>query len=123
MKTRARSTRLTSSDKRVFSGTERRAIHALAASPTSAGLVGQAVWPDRKRPGIANHGGGDYAAQMLLGRLRRRGLVRVLRGAGSSVWELTAAGERAARCCPGCGCATAGAAMWCGECLCEDDSL
>lgn len=43
---------------------------------------------------VANHGGGDYAAQMMLGRLRKQGLVRVANGPGSSTWELTWEGKK-----------------------------
>jgi hypothetical protein len=42
-------------------------------------------------------GGGDYAAQMLLGRMRKQGLVRVANYEGSSTWELTQGGLQLAR--------------------------
>ena len=59
--------------------------------------VGDAVWPGgngRKGRVSAGTGGGDYAALMLLGRLRNRGLVagRTPSGEGSTRWYLTAAG-------------------------------
>lgn len=78
-----------------------RALTALDAVKYSssrgmdAGMVGCYVWPDRDPRmgrGVATGGGGDYAAQMLLGRLRKRGLVRTLVTEGSSVWAITAAG-------------------------------
>lgn len=56
----------------------------------AAGLVGAAVWPGPRRGHVvSSNGGGDYAAQMLLGRLRRRGLVRTLHTEGSSRWVLS----------------------------------
>lgn len=69
-------------------------IGAMAAS-----LLGAMLWgKDRKGRVIAQQGGGDYAAQMLLGRMKKAGLVRTLSGAGSSRWELTADGvQRAVR--------------------------
>lgn len=72
------------------------ALLALAKAPATAGEVGAAAWPERKRARIASHGGGDFAAQMLLGRARRAGLVRVAPGDGSSVWELTDKGRQTA---------------------------
>lgn len=69
------------------------ALQALSRGPLPADHVGGAVWPDRTKRGTANHGGGDYAAQMLLGRLRRAGLVRTLHRDGSSIWELTPKGR------------------------------
>jgi hypothetical protein len=62
--------------------------------------VGNAVWPDRPlRPGrgVSVNGGGDYAAQMLLGRLKRARLVEHAPSRGSSRWRLTAEGLRAVR--------------------------
>lgn len=55
---------------------------------------GAAMWGNEARSGrvSAVQGGGDYAAQMLLGRLRKRGLARINRGDGSSRWALTAKG-------------------------------
>jgi len=70
-----------------------RALTSLLTGPQSAGNVGQAVWPDRERVRVANHGGGDYAAQMLLGRLKRASLVRHAASEGSTLWEITRAGR------------------------------
>lgn len=70
-----------------------RALMCLVTGPQSAGDVGQAVWPERERVRVANHGGGDYAAQMLLGRLKRAGLVRHAPSDGSTLWEITNAGR------------------------------
>lgn len=78
-----------------LSEVERKALEALRHGPQAAGIVGQAVWPTRRNVGVANHGGGDYAAQMLLGRLRKRGLVETAMTDGSSRWQLTARGHKA----------------------------
>jgi len=51
--------------------------------------IGAALWPIRSGRVASASGGGDYAAQMMLGRLRKRGLVRVNLGCGSSRWSLT----------------------------------
>ena len=62
--------------------------------------VGGAVWPDRvvrSGRGVANGGGGDYAAQMLLGRLKKAGLVEHAPSEGSSRWRLSAKGLAAVR--------------------------
>ena len=77
------------------SPTERRAVDALRRGPLTASLVGAVVWRTVRRGRIsASHGGGDYAAQMLLGRMRRKGWVERVLCAGSSVWTLTVAGLR-----------------------------
>ncbi len=52
--------------------------------------------------GVSSNGGGDYAAQMLLGRMKRAGLVEHAPSEGSSLWRLTPAsrdGRSAARTC------------------------
>jgi hypothetical protein len=54
---------------------------------------GAVVMPDRAGRRASANGGGDYAAQMYLGRLRKLGLARVLPGEGSSKWALTSAGR------------------------------
>jgi hypothetical protein len=62
--------------------------------------VGNAVWPDRPLRGgrgVSVNGGGDYAAQMLLGRLKKANLVEHAPSRGSSRWRLTVEGLRAAR--------------------------
>lgn len=62
----------------------------------TAGEVGESVWPDREcRPGrgVSSNGGGDYAAQMLLGRLKKAGLVEYATSEGSSRWRLSAKGQ------------------------------
>jgi hypothetical protein len=43
------------------------------------------------------NGGGDYAAQMLLGRMRKAGLVENAHAEGSTRWRLTSAGMNRAR--------------------------
>ncbi|HSX22399.1 MAG TPA: hypothetical protein VLE97_06440 [Gaiellaceae bacterium] len=59
--------------------------------------VGNAVWPDREGRIAANGGGGDYAAQMLLGRLKKAGLVEHAPSTGSSLWRLSQKGLEAVR--------------------------
>ena len=76
-----------------------KVLKILAERRRSAGELGQALWGDSRRGRIASaDGGGDYAAQMLLGRLRKAGLVRVAHGeevwAGCSIWELTEKGGK-----------------------------
>lgn len=71
-----------------------------ASGPQSADMVGSILWRDRKRGRVSSsNGGGDYAAQMLLGRMRKAGLVRHARseGRGSTRWEVTALGRDMAR--------------------------
>jgi hypothetical protein len=75
---------------------ERCAIALLiSAGPdgSPADLIGAGLWPHSKRKTTSMGGGGDFAAQMLLGRLRRRGWARVLPGSGSSRWTFTPAGR------------------------------
>lgn len=80
--------------------TERALVAMQRWQPNYGGMaassLGAILWPDRTSHVIAQQGGGDYAAQMLLGRMRRAGLVRVLPGSGSSRWGLTGEGHRAA---------------------------
>jgi len=77
---------------------ERRALVALAScgrDGTSSGTFGAVYFgKDRKSKGTSMGGGGDYPAQMLLGRLKKKGLVRhsMRFRDGSTVWELTATG-------------------------------
>jgi hypothetical protein len=72
--------------------TEQRALRYLRsfATGTTAGELGSYLWPKRRGRAVSSNGGGDYAAQMLLGRLRKKGLVYVLRGEGSSRWSVCA---------------------------------
>lgn len=71
------------------------ACRYLAANgPQSADDVGAIVWKGKKRGRVTSSGGGgDYAAQMLLGRMRKAGLVRTINSEGSSRWEVTALGR------------------------------
>ena len=58
--------------------------------------VGNAVWPDRVihvGRGVSVNGGGDYAAQMLLGRLKKSGLVEYAPSEGSTRWCLSTKGH------------------------------
>ena len=62
--------------------------------------VGNAVWPDRVirgGRGVSVNGGGDYAAQMLLGRLKKAGLVEYASSEGSSRWRLSTKGQNEVR--------------------------
>jgi hypothetical protein len=64
--------------------------------------VGGAVWPDRAirgGRGVSVNGGGDYAAQMLLGRLKKARLVEQARSEGSTRWRLSTDGRREGRRC------------------------
>lgn len=63
--------------------------------PSGCSDVGTVI-ATRKGRISAGTGGGDYAAQMLLGRLRKAGLVEDARGAGSTRWQLTNAGRERA---------------------------
>lgn len=74
---------------------QRRALELLAPERygLTAGILGAQLWPERRGRTCSVNGGGDYAAQMLLGRLRLRGWARVMDGEGSSVWAITPAGR------------------------------
>jgi hypothetical protein len=76
-----------------------RALIALYNNGDRSGLscfdVGQAVWSDRTGRIAAGRGGGDYAAQMLLGRLKKAGLVEHAPSQGSALWRLTPDGYKA----------------------------
>jgi len=78
------------------SATRRALRFLLANGPQPATMVGSHVWygrlPHRKTTSMG--GGGDYAAQMLLGKLKKRGLVRHAESKGSSKWEITWEGRK-----------------------------
>lgn len=59
--------------------------------------VGNAVWPDRTSRIAPGRGGGDYAAQMLLGRMKKAGLVEHAPSNGSALWRLSPKGLEAVR--------------------------
>jgi len=59
--------------------------------PSGCHAVGDVI-DNRRGRMVSASGGGDYAAQMLLGRMRSKGYVRVCNADGSSLWELTSAG-------------------------------
>lgn len=59
----------------------------------SAGEVGATVWPNRSSRGVSSNGGGDYAAQMMLGRLKKAGLVEYAASEGSTRWRLSRKGR------------------------------
>lgn len=75
-----------------------RALVILAGrGPMAAGDFGGDLWLGQKRGRtVSSNGGGDYAAQQFLGRLRKLGLVRTARETdawrGSSRWEITPEG-------------------------------
>jgi hypothetical protein len=71
------------------------ACRYLAANgPATADMVGAVVWKGKKRGKTTSMGGGgDYAAQMLLGRMKKAGLVRHSQGEGSTRWEVTPLGH------------------------------
>jgi len=78
-----------------MTATQRALIFLFSHREAAAGDVGNAVWPDREMRGgrgVSSNGGGDYAAQMLLGRLKKAGLVEHARSEGSSRWCLTRKG-------------------------------
>ena len=71
--------------------TEKVLVHLLKNGPSGCASVG-AVFGERRGAVVASHGGGDYAAQMLLGRMAKKGLVRRNHSEGSTVWEMTTRG-------------------------------
>lgn len=77
-------------------GFKDRALFVMASfggDGACAGDFGAKMWPVRRGHVISSNGGGDYAAQMLLGRLRKAGLVCVQPRSITSIWELTALGR------------------------------
>jgi hypothetical protein len=76
-----------------------QALALLEREPMVASAFGAELWRHRARGRtVSANGGGDYAAQCFLGRLRKRGLVETDKSpAGSmvSIWTLTPAGRRA----------------------------
>jgi len=75
-------------------------LHKGGYNGVSSGEVGEAVWPDRVihfGRGVSSNGGGDYAAQMLLGRLKKAGLVEYALSEGSTRWCLSTKGRREVR--------------------------
>jgi hypothetical protein len=72
---------------------ERAALALLRdKGPQPADAVDQHVWPNAPGRRISSNGGGTYASQMLLGRMRQQGWVRVQHGEGSSIWEIRPGG-------------------------------
>ena len=75
-------------------------LHEGGYNGVSSGEVGEAVWPDRVirfGRGVSSNGGGDYAAQMLLGRLKKEGLVEYAASEGSTRWRLSTSGLQKVR--------------------------
>jgi hypothetical protein len=71
------------------------ACRYLAANgPATADMVGAVVWKGKERGKTTSMGGGgDYASQMLLGRMKKAGLVRHAPSEGSTRWEVTPLGR------------------------------
>lgn len=68
--------------------------------PSGCSLVGTVIENRRNgRGGVSTNGGGDYAAQMLLGRMKKAGLVEHAPSDGSSLWQLTSAGRAKLKAC------------------------
>ena len=73
------------------------AIIYLAGGPRVAWMIGEHLWPDRKGAIVAAKGGGDYAAQMLMGRMRKAGIVRARKmNVGATELEITDKGRELA---------------------------
>lgn len=70
---------------------ERSALQLLAKQASTSSEVGEHVWPERAERKVR------FAAQMLLGRLRRRRLCAALSTTGSTVWAIEPAGRLALR--------------------------
>lgn len=62
---------------------------------TDASSIGSVIWRDLERHNVyaRSNGGGDYAMQMMLGRMRRSSLVRTSNSEGSSRWHITPEGR------------------------------
>lgn len=81
---------------KVGSITYRALVVLVGRGPISADLFGAYVWRGKKRGKVvSSNGGGDYGAQMFLGRLRKRGFAQHHPSEGSSRWEATTAGRQA----------------------------
>lgn len=70
-----------------------RALRLLAKAPLYSGEFGAELWRERKGKATSMGGGGDYAAQCFLGRMRKQGLAQTQHTEGSSVWEITPLGR------------------------------
>jgi hypothetical protein len=65
------------------------------ARGAAASMVATAFGKDSRMHRMGMNGGGPYGTQMLLGRMRKRGLVGQGKSSGSSVWVLTSEGRLA----------------------------
>jgi hypothetical protein len=76
-----------------------RALQYLVENgPSAADMVGIYVWAGKERGRVTSSGGGgDYAAQMMLGRLKAAGLVEHAHTEGATRWVVTSRGRRAAK--------------------------
>lgn len=81
---------------KVGSMTYRALVVLVGRGPISADMFGAYVWRGKKRGKTSSSGGGgDYGAQMFLGRLKKLGFARLARESfeGASRWEATEAGR------------------------------
>lgn len=76
--------------------TYRALVVLVGRGPLSADMFGAYVWRGKKRGKVSSSGGGgDYGAQMFLGRLKKQGFARTVEAVGSSRWEATENGRNA----------------------------
>lgn len=80
-----------------MSTTDKVLLLLFERGPQGCSAVGEVITNRSGGPRVGSNGGGDYAAQMLLGRMKKKGLVRHAHSPGSTVWELTSAGRERAR--------------------------
>ena len=77
-----------------YTATQRVLLYLFNHGVCSADAVGTVISPNSTRKRSPNGGGGDYAAQMMLGRMKSAGLVKHAFSEGSSLWELTPKGMK-----------------------------
>jgi hypothetical protein len=76
------------------STTTRVLRYLIEHGPSGCSMVGTVIENRRsRRGGVSTNGGGDYAAQMLLGRMKKVGLVEHAPSEGSTRWQATRAGQ------------------------------
>ena len=76
--------------------TQRVLRFLLKHGPSDCSTIGTVIDNRHGRISAAT-GGGDYATQMLLGRMRKAGLVRTIVSEGSSRWDVTSRGRQEAQ--------------------------
>lgn len=77
-----------------YTATQRVLLYLFTHGVCSADAVGTVISPNSTRKRSPNGGGGDYAAQMMLGRMKSAGLVCHAFSEGSALWELTPKGMK-----------------------------